>query len=243
MPSMRAMYWIRPFRVLLLAYVTGLLAACSATPTDVPSNSEEFSWNKKLATPGAEIRFENTSESGYTMFVSGLPEDKQYHLWFKRLDGKTGSFQVPNTSTLFSTGMVFKFRKFRRGQPMDYALVSTDGTPRAYATLIPYPIEAISEQGCRLSAKMLLSNGRLFVITAEGFEPGERAILTSRSGDTSFEPKERRIGKNGRFFIVLDPTTEGRSGDTTTVGVSSKSCDVTLRFKWGTDMEELWADE
>lgn len=96
---------------------------------------------------GAQITFEKKSESSYTMRVSGLPKDKDYVLWMKWIDGRTWNESVPDTNALFEGKSVFTYHHVYRGEPLDYAIISSDQAVRAYAQLIPFPLEAIGEGG------------------------------------------------------------------------------------------------
>ncbi|ANY20579.1 hypothetical protein A6F68_02075 [Tsuneonella dongtanensis] len=77
------------------------------------------------------------------------------------------------------------------------------------------------------------TNGRFYVISAAGFEPGERTFLTITNGD--MRPIERPVRADGRGewhdYYIPFRYNRGEGGDVT-VTVSGESCVVPLGFTW-----------
>jgi len=228
------MFTIPHYRLLLPAFVIFLLVACSANVRATP----EISWDDKLATPGAQITFEKESESSYTMRVSGLPKDKDYVLWMKWVDDKIQRLPVPDTKGLFEGKAKFNFSKMYRGEPILFALVSSDQAVRVYAQLIPFPLDATDEGGCKLSLAILSANQRLLGIIGEGFQPGEQVTTISKS-ESEILRDEKIALENGRIAVIIDPGVIGKTGGLPTFQAVSKTCDVTLRYAWGTAMKRI----
>lgn len=77
------------------------------------------------------------------------------------------------------------------------------------------------------------TNGRFYVISASGLEPGERALLTITNGD--MRPIKREVRANGDgawrdYYIPFRPN-RGEGGDVT-VTLAGAECTVPLAFAW-----------
>lgn len=76
------------------------------------------------------------------------------------------------------------------------------------------------------------TNGRFYVLTAQGFAPGEPAYLTITNGD--MKPIERvvRADGAGRWRDYYLPFRYGKDGGDVTVTVEGEGCAVPLAFVW-----------
>jgi hypothetical protein len=97
---------------------------------------------------------------------------------------------------------------YSKGQPFDVALVSTDETIKAYAKVIPFPIEA-EEGRCRLWVELASPKADGFLIQGEGFEPDEEVTTTSRSNGEVLEGTHK-VPPDGKLFAVVLPVVIGK---------------------------------
>ncbi|MCT2558090.1 hypothetical protein N0B51_03760 [Tsuneonella sp. YG55] len=76
------------------------------------------------------------------------------------------------------------------------------------------------------------TNGKFYVISASGFAPDERALLTITNGD--MRPLERtvRIDSRGRWQDYYIPFRYNRAGGPVAVTIAGEDCVVPLAFTW-----------
>lgn len=155
----------------------------------------------------------------------------------KWLDGKIEN--IPVEYAFLEGNLTLSYHHYFRGEPIDYALISTDQTVRVYAQLTPFPLEAKSEGGCKLSMTLLSPNLRTFVITGEGFKPGETVTTISKSDSEIIEKEGIALGDGRINTFIIDPGVVGKTGGTATFQASSKTCNVTVSYEWGTAMKRV----
>jgi hypothetical protein len=231
-------------KVMGLAVLSLLFSACATTPT--PKIEK---WGPQYATPGAvflleEIKREklqNKTGVVYTIYSSGLPEDKEYSIWNKKLDGtfnetvtgikidKSGKLTVLNGKIVGKIGL----SDYVRGEPGEFGTISTDQAVRAFTRVIPIPIESrANNESCRLSVELISPRATAFGITGEGFEPNETITTRSQSNNEILDAKHQ-ASKDGKFGVLLFPAVVGQKSGTEKYTAVGKSCEVTVQFEWG----------
>jgi hypothetical protein len=120
---------------------------------------------------------------------------------------------------------------FAKGEPFRLGVISSDGSVRAFARVVPDPIEA-SDGPCRLSVELASPDGLMFVLHGDGFEPDVELTTVTVSGKEKLNNTFRN-STDGKFAIPILPGVVGKKSGSTTVTVSSKSCTVPVRFDWG----------
>jgi hypothetical protein len=93
-----------------------------------------------------------------------------------------------------------------------------------------YRVDAFRSENC---AGEIGTNGQFFVISANGFAPGEPATLTITNGD--MRPIEREVRANGEgwwrdYYIPFRPNRG--EGDRVTVTLTGETCRVPLGLAW-----------
>lgn len=239
------------------------LSACATTPS--PTINSPITWIPKFGTPGVRVTFQEKSQTTvegrpavtYSADATGLPRDKTYALWQKWLDGKMalfGQFHFDASGvflgSLGSEGstnqkiplskVTFHFYQMFRGEPANFALVSTDTdqTVKAFAHFVPFPLQAKGDGGCSLSMELLSPIGRLFGVIGEGFKPDEEVTTVSRSGGEILEEKQKATADR-RFAAFIDPGVIGSAGGSASFQASGEACEVILNYEWGTAMKVL----
>jgi hypothetical protein len=155
------------------------------------------------------------------------------------LVGSLGSERSINQKIPLSKGTFYFYQMFR-GEPADFALVSTDTdqTVKAFAHVVPFPLRAKGDSGCSLSMELLSPNGRLFGFIGEGFKPNEEVTTISRSASEVLE-KKQSASTEGRFGSIIDPGVIGTTGGAASFQASGEACEVILNYEWGTAMKVL----
>ncbi len=150
-------------------------------------------WARGANSPGSALTLKETGRKSvdgrtvvsYRLFASGLPKSQHLTLWTWNLgSGPQGVADAfVNGEGLIVNRLADPAHKtsedpidFRvvagRAEPKRVALTSDDGTLRAFATAIPFPLEQMSGE-CRLSVEMAAPNYASVVLHGSGFQPGD----------------------------------------------------------------------
>jgi hypothetical protein len=120
---------------------------------------------------------------------------------------------------------------FAKGEPVEYALISTDQTVRAFTRVILFPLEAKDGQ-CLLSMQLGSRRGDLFLVMGEGFEPGGEVMTESRSNGEVLKLKSP-LSRDGKFATIVSPAVVGKSSGKASFTASGKGCSPTVDYEWG----------
>jgi len=228
--------------VLLLA---AILAACATPP---PVN-----WGREFASPGASLSYEealrNYQADGmigitYRLLAKGLPRDKEYHVWMRRLDG--ASQRIPAVIRLDESGRLRMFgeagpelevglRKMALGEPMQYAVVSDDGTASAFTRIVPFQTAASGDAGCRLGLVLESPKGDEFTLDGSGFAPGEQVEI-ALSGMLLTSGETVSADASGAFATPVQ-IPEGVPHAQADASARSTSCTVELHIEATRELE------
>lgn len=224
-------------------------AAAQAEPPLPPAD-----WGPAFATAGARLSLEergSTTVGGkramsYGFATAGYPGDKTYLLWLRMLTGKTmllDRLRVDSAGALVTERGVplaketFNLYSLHRGEPVDFALVSQDQAVRTFARVVPFPLQARSNE-CTLTIEILEPGGRQFSVKAEGFGTNEDVVTTSTIDSRSTQQK-LKASEKGRFVVIIDATQVARDGGTASYLAAGKRCKPKLSFDWGTALKQL----
>ena len=189
------------------------------------------------ATSGCSLNFYKDG-----LLWMGLPTDKVYHLWQKKLDevepiqyqmelslqGEVGGALVSRETEQV---VLIKAGTFAKGEAWQLALISEDKTIMAFVKEMPDPIE--SRQGdYRIWVELASPDGDRFIIWGEGFEPDKELDTTSTS-DGELMKSKTKVGKDGRFMIIHFPAVVGKEDGLATFSVVGKAGEVTVSYEWG----------
>lgn len=215
----------------------------------VPSRDH---WGETFNSPGEKLSYkeiERTTIQGrtvitYNLFADGLPKDKHYVLCVLNVgsdprsaadaylngDGKVVNVladpahhvsEDPINAKLFGG----------RGEPIQFALISDDFQSRAFAEIIPFPVEKIAGP-CHLS---LIETGPYYsgvLIRLMGFQPDEELGMEQRSENEGGQSKGKADAK-GAYNAAIFPLVKGKRSGKARFFVSGKSCKVGIDFSWG----------
>ncbi|MGB6828907.1 MAG: hypothetical protein WBE41_12750 [Terracidiphilus sp.] len=127
--------------------------------------------------------------------------------------------------------VVLTFSTIHKGEPLDFAVVSADGTVRAYAHTYPFPITA-QDGKCTLVVELEDTKITSFVIRATGFDPGE-VVKSSSSFGNDATVGTQEASSQGEFVAALRADLPGKSSGSATFAATGNSCHPTVNFDWG----------
>lgn len=229
-----------------------LILALMAPAMSAGAEPPKLEWTLVNA-PGIRLTFEETSRSlksrdsqvCYQLKAEGLPLGETYWMYMHWMDGEIVS--MPFGFKLDDQGMVYKdnpgdwkhwcVNGLLRGEAIGCALVSQESGTKASGEVIPFPIEAVGEGGCRIALQLITpANGGTFALFASGFEPGEVTEVVSRSGREVLS-SQGNVKEDGTFVHVMLPGVRGKRGGKASVTVTGRACTVSLAYDWGRDMK------
>lgn len=191
----------------------------------------------------------------YHFASSGFPEGKSYTLWLME-SGDQRTFPLMAGYAADATGRLvcpeqaqagapvpgkshcipfeniqMEVDGFHNGEPLDYAIVSTDGMVRAYAQTYPFPILA-QDGKCTLHVQLDNKRFNMFTILGEGFEPNEQVATSSNFGNGASE-KSSAASPQGKFAVISLINVPGKNSGTATFSATGSSCKIAVSYDWG----------
>jgi hypothetical protein len=227
------------------ALLSSALSAAQTAP-------DKERWGEQFNSPGATL---TSKESGrtqiqgktvitYNLVAAGMPKDQHYVLWVLNLgaDPRAGADAYLNSEGKVVSVLAdpdkhvaedpINLKLFgSKGEPFKFGLISDDGKLRAFAQIVPFPIEAVGGS-CHLSA---VETGPYYLgmfVRATGFQPDEElAIETSSEGEGG--QIKAKASSDGSYNSGLFPFVKGKRAGKTRFSVAGKTCKVAIEFPWG----------
>ena len=125
----------------------------------------------------------------------------------------------------------FSIRHYHKGEPLNLAVISTDGVVRAFASAYPFPIQA-RDGKCSLTVELKDIKGNLFMIRGEGFDPGETVKTVSTSGKEEIDDSQQ-ASPQGEISTLLLPGVKGKQSGLVSFTATGASCRSSVTFEWG----------
>lgn len=227
-------------------------AAPDPVPDHTPVNFANWAYHPA---PGAQVTLQEdqrTSTSKGTKIIfsvetAGFPAGKKYTIWMME-SGDDKTFPVFTGYTTDATGKLvcaddpgpkaycfnqvkLDIHDYHMAEPIHVAVISTDGTVRAYAKAYPFPVQG-QDAGCALTVTMDNSKATLFSIEATGFEPQEEVMVTTTAGKAG--TKSQQVSAKGNFAYIIDYSHGmGANSGSETFTVAAKSCHPSVTYDWG----------
>ncbi len=238
---------LAPRMLLLLVAVAQLAAPCFAQA--VPSRDQ---WGEKSNSPGAKLFYKEVGRAKvqgrtvitYNLFASGLPKDQHYVLCVLNvgsdpravtdayLNGDDEVVSVLADPAHQIAEDPINAKVFGgKGEPIQFALISDDDHLRAFAQVIPFPMEEAAGP-CHLSA---IQTGPYYfgvLIRLTGFQPNEELSIDQRSENEAGQ-SNAKADDQGTYNALLLPSVKGKRSGKARFVVSAKSCKIGIEFPWG----------
>jgi len=230
-----------------------LLAGSACFPRshaqDVPPRDQ---WGEKFNSPGARLTYKETARARigdrtvitYNLFASGLPKNQHYILCslnvgsqpqaradaYLNQDGKVVNVLADPRRQVAEDPIDLKVFG-GRGEPIQAALVSDDGQLRAFAEVVPFPIEETAGP-CHLSAIETAPYYFGMLIKLNGFQPHEELTIDQQSEGEGGQTKAT-ADDQGAYNALLLPFVKGKRSGKVRFHVSARSCKIGIEFPWG----------
>ncbi|MFN8498682.1 MAG: hypothetical protein U0641_12590 [Anaerolineae bacterium] len=211
----------------------GKASAVAAFPFS--AGSRYHPWHPSKSSPGVSV----TLESGdnplgsmplYKWRLEGFPPDKTYGVYLMSTGRQvTKLFDGYHLGDRGFQDVSFITTRFVRGEPLAVAAMSDDGSVKGYGVVIPFPIEATGDGGCRMGAELMSTDGTKWAMYGEGFEPGEDVAVTMQLPKGKPDRFTDKANADGTLDEGLSADMEGAFSIT----AQGRSCTVTLEFPWG----------
>jgi hypothetical protein len=220
---------------------------CSAQ--DVPDRDH---WGEKFNSSGAQLTYkevQRTTIQGrtvitYNLFATGLPKNMRYELCVLNVGGEptaaadaflNNGGKVVNTLADPAHHVAedpIDLKAFGgKGEPIQVALISEDNQSRAFAQIVPFPIEATAGP-CHIT---VIETGPYYfgvLIKVMGLQPNEDLVIDSKSENEGGETKAK-ADEAGRYNAAIFPFVKGKSSGKARFDVTAKSCKIGIEFPWG----------
>ncbi len=200
------------------------------------------------------FKTEETTSSGkrvvhYRAYISGTPENKKYALtvW------KIGSDPHVLSSDVYvnAKGLLMVHKpspeqensdfvgddelqlavQAARGEPVRYALASTDKELLISGTVVPFPLED-TDRGCRLEVRLAMPDASAVLIYADGLPANAKIPFQMVSAG---EPETGKFNVNAQGHAVTTdlPFVYGRDSGSLRVTLVTTECSIAVEVPWG----------
>jgi hypothetical protein len=245
----------------ILAILCG--AALVGTAMSLPGNAQQPpKWaDRENATPGVQLSLQETTREPYNgatrviyrLALAGAPEDRTYQVFFV-LPGETTAYWMgwrPNTDP---AGVIlchqksiecpalpaaeinkktFGVYRYPKGKAVRVMVASVDQSIKAFAEAFPFPLEA-RDGSCHLWAELIPdSQGRRFAFHGDGFPPGAKVVMSSRSGG---EIQNRTINASNSGSLpptIISPAAAGQTSGLASLTAIGPACLPAVTYQWG----------
>ena len=246
---LRCIMNLRAAPCVFMLSLAALLPASSCFAQCIPSRDQ---WGDKFNSPGAKLTYQEIGQTTiqgrtvvtYNLFASGLPKGQHYVLCSLNVgsdpravadaylngDGKVVNvLGDPDHHVAEDPINVKVFGG--KGEPIQVALVSDDAHLRAFAQIVPFPIEQTAGP-CHLSVVETAPYYFGVLIRVTGFQPEEELTIETRSGKEGAQSKAK-ADTQGSYNAGLLPFVKGKRSGKASFVVKGQSCKIGIEFPWG----------
>src|SRR5262245_11263889 len=205
----------------------------------------------RFATPGlwlelAELPAVNAqSTKRYRLRAGGFPDGTLVDVYTKHfdrsftkiaegftLDRSAGDLVTNERGRLQRLGdIVLEPGPYLRGARWEVAVVSADRKLFAFAKVVPIPIRA-RDGSCVLSMELVSKRGLRFLVSAEGFPPGDEVVSELTYGGRSIHQRRRAAG-DGHITPYVVSHGSAEADRIAHYGIRAKGCAVAVDYEWG----------
>ncbi len=122
--------------------------------------------------------------------------------------------------------------KYYLAESQDWALFDREAGQVAIAKVIPFPLVAEGEGGCRLSVELMSPDGLFFEINIEGFQGNEELNFMSQSSGEVIR-KVVQYPRSGPLRMGYLPGVIGKASGEATITFAGTGCTVSRNLNWG----------
>ena len=117
------------------------------------------------------------------------------------------------------------------GEPVRLAVISQDGAVKAFAKIVPLPIQG-EDKGCRVSATLLTPGAELLFVEGTGFAPNSELTMATESEGEKHDGKGKADAQ-GRYISAVMPYKQGLARGTVNIRLKTSACSPTVSVPWG----------
>lgn len=242
-----------------LLSVPALLAQSAAKPEEVPQEAIQLFqmhdfWGPKASSPNLTLSLVEESQVGasfrYGLKATGVPagavftlgawpvtqkqpEDVLHGVTFNKdgvgiCAGRPGTCGDPaNPDDPIHIPFVAV-----PGEPIRVAIVSSDGALKAFAKVVPIPVQG-EDRGCKVSATLLTPGAELLFLEGTGFAPNSEIVMASDSEGEKHDFKGKGADAQGRYTSAVLPYKTGLTHGTVNIVLKGSSCSPAVKVAWG----------
>jgi len=196
-----------------------------------------------------ESRSSGKSLSTYRIYVPGAPENRKYALTVWRIGSDPHS--VPGDVYVNTKGLLMVRKPSQsqedsdfvgddelhlaveaaQGEPIRYALASSDKQLIISGTLVPFPLEG-KGQGCRLEVRLAMPDADAVLISADGL-PANADVPVQLVSAGVAETGVFHADAQGHAVTTDLPFVGGQDRGTLRVALVTKECSTEVDVPWG----------
>ena len=221
----------------------------------------QLSWDAnlpgKLNPAGLSFQFFKTDERtfsdrhlvSYRAYVPGAPENEKYSLTIWKLGAEphplSGAVYVNAKGLLmthkprpdeensdFLGGSELEFDvQAARGEPVRYALSSTDHELLVTGTVIPFPLKD-ADGSCALEVRLVTPDADVVLISADGLPPNTEVPFDISVAGTP-EMEKFNTNANGHAVTSAIPPAIGKDPGSLKVTLATTGCSTAVELPWG----------
>jgi hypothetical protein len=228
---------------------TGLASILKASDQNLSSREH---WGESFNSPDTKLTYTETARNRsndktvvtYNLFISGLPKDKHYAFWvlnvgsnpravadaYLNKDGKVVNVLADPTRHISEDPIDLQVFG-GKGEPIQVALISDDGSLRVFGEIIPFPLDTTAGP-CRLSAIEAGPRYEAMTIRVSGLEPGEDLMIDSQSENEAVHSKAKADAQ-GNYRSLIFPLVAGKRSGKAQFSLTAKSCKIGISFPCG----------
>lgn len=247
-----------------LAAVARLLPVCLALVSIASSQTlERANWGEKFNTAGMTLRLMETQRSEraeggtwvhYFLQAPGMPRGGSYSVWSWDVGGEpqllVKGVSLRDDFVLLCSGkpgncsgateeQVYVLRvSATKAEPKRYAIVSADGTQRAFAVAVPFP-DSATDKTCTVSVQRKTPDASEITLRGEGFAPGERVTLSMTTETTGSTLRTQADAKGNWTADAARTANPAQPNGTTQIAVKAKQCAPSVAWNWGPETQKL----
>jgi hypothetical protein len=117
------------------------------------------------------------------------------------------------------------------GEPVRLAVISQDGAVKAFAKIVPLPLQG-EDKGCHVSASLLLPGAELLFVEGTGFTVNSELTMATDSEGEKHDARGK-ADEQGRYVSALLPYKQGVGRGTINIRLKGGACSPSVSVPWG----------